>query len=235
MDDLWLALERALGLVLSLDDSLLEIVWLSLRLSLIAVCISLLIGLPFGAVLALYRFPGRRALVILVNVFMGLPPVVVGLFVYILLSRSGPFGVFSLLFTPTAMVIAQVILIVPIVTAISRQILEELYMEYEELLDSLGVSMSRRIMTLLWDARFSLATAGLAGFGRATSEVGAVMIVGGNIDHLTRVMTTAIALEARKGDLVMALALGVVLLCLALAINLITYYVTETTRKHHAL
>ncbi len=233
MNDLWQAFFKAISLVVTLDDKLLEIVFLSLRLSLSAVGIALLIALPLGAVLALTKFPGRRVFIIIVNVFMGLPPVVVGLFVYLLLSRSGPFGVFGLLFTPTAMIIAQVILVVPIVTAITRQVLEELHLEYDELLRSLDVPWYRKVTALVWDARFSLTTAALAGFGRAISEVGAVMIVGGNIDHLTRVMTTAIALEARKGDLVMALALGLVLLTVALAINLFAYSITETVKRRH--
>ncbi|WP_085906880.1 ABC transporter permease [Kiloniella majae] len=233
MNDLWQAFFKAISLVVTLDDKLLEIVFLSLRLSLSAMGIALLIALPLGAVLALTKFPGRRILVIVINVFMGLPPVVVGLFVYLLLSRSGPFGVFGLLFTPTAMIIAQVILVVPIVTAITRQVLEELHLEYDELLRSLDVPWYRKVTALVWDARFSLTTAALAGFGRAISEVGAVMIVGGNIDHLTRVMTTAIALEARKGDLVMALALGLVLLAVALGINLFAYSITETVKRRH--
>ncbi|WP_085902654.1 ABC transporter permease [Kiloniella majae] len=233
MNDLWQAFFKAISLVVTLDDKLLEIVFLSLRLSLSAVGIALFIALPLGAVLALTKFPGRRILVIIINVFMGLPPVVVGLFVYLLLSRSGPFGVFGLLFTPTAMIIAQVILVVPIVTAITRQVLEELHLEYDELLRSLDVPWYRKVTALVWDARFSLTTAALAGFGRAISEVGAVMIVGGNIDHLTRVMTTAIALEARKGDLVMALALGLVLLAVALGINLFAYSITETVKRRH--
>ncbi|MFD2207066.1 ABC transporter permease [Kiloniella antarctica] len=231
MDDLWQAFFKAISLVFTLDEQLLEIVWLSLRLSLSAVGIALIIGLPLGAILALTRFPGRRFLNIIVNVLMGLPPVVVGLFVYLLLSRSGPFGVMGLLFTPTAMIMAQVILVVPIVTAISRQVLEELYGEYDELLRSLDASWFRRITALIWDAKFSLTTAGLAGFGRAVSEVGAVMIVGGNIDHLTRVMTTAIALEARKGDLIMALSLGIVLMSVALGVNLIAYCITESAKR----
>ncbi|WP_420546800.1 ABC transporter permease [Curvivirga sp.] len=234
MNDIWEALIKAVSLVLTLDTDLLEIVGLSLQLSLTAVGISLLIGLPLAALLALTKFPGRKILIVATNVFMGLPPVVVGLMVYVILSRSGPLGVLGLLFTPTAMVIAQVILVVPIVTAISRQVLEDYHQEYDELLTSLGVSKRRRISALLWDARFALTTAGLAGFGRAASEVGAVMIVGGNIDHLTRVMTTAIALESRKGDLVMALALGIVLITLALGINLAAYLITETAKRRYA-
>ncbi|MTI10672.1 ABC transporter permease [Curvivirga aplysinae] len=234
MNDIWEALLKAVSLVLTLDTDLLEIVGLSLQLSLTAVGISLLIGLPLAALLALTKFPGRKILIVATNVFMGLPPVVVGLIVYVILSRSGPLGVLGLLFTPTAMVIAQVILVIPIVTAISRQVLEDYHQEYDELLTSLGVSKMRRISALLWDARFALTTAGLAGFGRAASEVGAVMIVGGNIDHLTRVMTTAIALESRKGDLVMALALGIVLITLALGINLAAYLITETAKRRYA-
>ena len=235
MEDLLQALYKAVSLVLSFDGALLEIVGLSLKVSLIAVAISMLISLPLGAALALCNFPGRRFLIVTMNVFMGLPPVVVGLFVYLLLSRSGPFGVFGLLFTPTAMIIAQIILVVPIITVMTRQVLEQLHCEYDDLLSSLDASWYRRITALLWDARFSLSTAGLAGFGRATSEVGAVMIVGGNIDHLTRVMTTAIALESSKGDLVMALGLGIILISLALAINLLAYFLTETARKRYAL
>ncbi|MDX1737997.1 MAG: ABC transporter permease, partial [Alphaproteobacteria bacterium] len=187
-----------------------------------------------AALLALTRFPGRKAIIITVNVFMGLPPVVVGLIVYILLSRAGPFGVLGLLFTPTAMVIAQVILVTPIITGISRSVLEDLHNEYNDLLTSLGASWHKRICALLWDGRYSLTTAGLAGFGRAASEVGAVMIVGGNIEHLTRVMTTAIALESRKGDLPMALALGIILIFLALGINLIAYLVTDFAKRRYA-
>ena len=235
MEDLWQALIKGCSLIISFDSALFEIVWLSLQISLVAVAVSLLVSLPLGAVLALCRFPGRQFLIVMMNVFMGLPPVVVGLFVYLILSRNGPFGVFGLLFTPSAMVIAQVILVVPIITVITRQVLEELHTEYNDLLTSLDASWHRRIITLLWDARFSLTTAGLAGFGRATSEVGAVMIVGGNIDHLTRVMTTAIALEARKGDLVMAMALGLVLILLAMTINFLAYSINETTRRRYTL
>lgn len=234
MDDIWQALSLAISLVIELDPDLLEIVSLSLRLSLTAVLVALCIGLPLAAVLALITFPGRKVFIVSINVFMGLPPVVVGLFVYLLLSHSGPLGVLNLLFTPTAMVIAQVILVTPIVTGISRQVLSELNEEYEELFNSLCASKPRRIMALLWDARFSLTTAGLAGFGRAASEVGAVMIVGGNIDHLTRVMTTAIALESRKGDLEMALALGIILICLSLGVNLMAYLITENAKRRYA-
>lgn len=211
----WMAFE----LVVSADPDLYEIVLLSLKVSLIALFFACLIGLPIGATLAISHFRGRGAVLIAVNALMGLPPVVVGLIVYMMLSRSGPFGVFGLLYSPTAMIIAQMVLITPIIIALSRQVIEDLNEEYSELLASLSANLWERITTLLWDARFSLLTVALAGFGRAIAEVGAVMIVGGNIDHLTRVMTTAIALETSKGDLALALALGVVLLVLALSVN----------------
>ncbi len=209
----------ALGLVLSGNAELLEIITLSLRVSLTAMVIACAIGFPLGAGLAVARFRGRNAALIVLNALMGLPPVVVGLLVYIHLSRSGPFGWLGLLYTPTAMIIAQVILITPIVAALSRQVLEDLNTEYAELFRSLSVSTRTAVGALIWDARYSLLTVALAGFGRAVAEVGAVIIVGGNIDHLTRVMTTAIALETSKGDLALALALGIVLLSIALAIN----------------
>ena len=221
----------AIYLLTSADNELLIIVGLSLWVSLIAVLIATLIGMPLGAASALFKFPGRKILIVILNALMGLPPVVVGLFVYMLLSRSGPFGVLGLLFSPTAMIIAQTILVIPIISALSRQIIDDLWAEYAEQLISLGASPIRRMMTLLWDGRFSLLTAVLAGFGRATAEVGAVMIVGGNIDHLTRVMTTAIALETSKGELAIALALGVVLLALALIVNgLVTAVRTRASR-----
>lgn len=219
MSDFSAALATAASLILNLDGDLVEIVLLSLRVTLGAVAISALLGLPLGAALALRRFPGRGAVVVVVNTLMGLPPVVVGLIVYLLLSRAGPLGVFGLLFTPSAMVIAQVLLIVPIIVALTRQTVEDLWHEYEEQLRSLGVKPLQAVGTLLWDGRFSLVTALLAGFGRASAEVGAVMIVGGNIDHVTRVMTTAIALEVSKGDLALALALGLILMMLSLAVN----------------
>jgi tungstate transport system permease protein len=201
------------------DNQLLAIVLLSLRVSLSATLLACLIGMPLGALLAVGRFPGRRTLIVLFNGLMGLPPVVVGLIVYLLLSRAGPLGQFGLLFTPTAMVIAQTVLIVPIVAALSRQVIEDAWREYREQLRSLGASRLRAARTLLWDGRFSLTTAGLAGFGRAVAEVGAVMIVGGNIDGVTRVMTTTIALETSKGDLPLALALGMILIAVVLLIN----------------
>ncbi len=219
MNDLIQSVGEALRLLTSLDPDLLEIVGLSLRVSLSAVALAALIGLPLGAAIALFRFPGRQALVVLLNALMGLPPVVVGLVVYLMLSRSGPLGVLGLLFTPGAMIAAQVILVLPIVAALTRQAMEDLWSEYEEQLRSLGSTTARAIPTLLWDGRFTLLTGILAGFGRASAEVGAVMIVGGNIDHVTRVMTTAIALETSKGDLPLALGLGIVLLTLTILVN----------------
>ena len=209
----------ATGLVAHLDPKLIEIVALSLRVSLTATVLAACIGLPLGAALAVGKFPGRRALTVVVNACMGLPPVVVGLAVYLLLSRSGPLGVFGILFTPAAMIVAQTILITPIIAALSRQIVADAWSEYREQLVSLGAGTAGAVLTLLWDTRFSLATVMLAGFGRAVAEVGAVMIVGGNIDGVTRVMTTTIALETSKGDLPLALALGLVLIALVLLVN----------------
>jgi tungstate transport system permease protein len=213
------AFSLAIWLVLSADADLLEIIALSLRVSLTATALACLIGLPLGAVVAVSRFRGRNAVLIVMNALMGLPPVVVGLLVYLQLSRSGPLGFLGLLYTPTAMIIAQTILIVPIVAALSRQVLEDLHNEYAEQFRSLCLSRWQSMQALLWDARYSIITVSLAGFGRAVAEVGAVIIVGGNIDHLTRVMTTAIALETSKGELALALALGIVLLALALGVN----------------
>ncbi len=209
----------ALGLILSADGDLLEIVALSLRVSLTAVMLAALIGLPLGAALAVYRFPGRGALVALVNALMGLPPVVVGLVVYLTFSASGPLGVLGFLYTPAAMIVAQTVLVTPIIAALSRSTLGDLLGEYDETLHVLGASRLDVIKTLLWDGRFSLATALLAGLGRALAEVGAVMLVGGNIDHVTRVMTTAIALETSRGALPLALGLGMVLLMITLVLN----------------
>jgi tungstate transport system permease protein len=219
MQDIGAAFALAFKLIVAGDSDLAEIVLLSLEISLSAVILAALIGLPLGAALALFRFPGRGALVVVLNAFMGLPPVVVGLFVYLMLSRAGPLGELGLLFTPTAMVIAQTILVTPIIAALTRQTVEDLYVEYREQLQSLGVGPLRAIPTLLWDGRFSLLTAVLAGFGRAAAEVGAVIIVGGNINHVTRVMTTTIALETSKGYLGLALGLGFVLLLIVVAVN----------------
>ena len=213
------ALQLALQLVLSGDADLVEIVLLSVQVSITASVVALLIGLPIGALVAVARFPGRSAVLVVMNALMGLPPVVVGLLVYLHLSRSGPLGFLGLLYTPTAMIIAQTILITPIVAALSRQLIEDLHAEYAPLFRSLCLTRLQTMRALLWDARYSLITVGLAGFGRAVAEVGAVIIVGGNIDHLTRVMTTAIALETSKGELALALALGMILLVLALLVN----------------
>jgi tungstate transport system permease protein len=224
--DLLEAFETAFRLLLSFDAGLLEIVGLSLRVSLTALGLATVVGLPLGGALAVFRFRGRGVAVVALNTMMGLPPVVVGLLVYLALSRSGPLGGWGLLFTPSAMVIAQFLLITPIVASLARQVIADLWVEYEEQLRSLGATSSRALPTLLWDARQSLLTAVLAGFGRAIAEVGAVIIVGGNIAHVTRVMTTAIALETSKGDLPLALALGIVLLLLSMAINAIASVLT---------
>ncbi|MBZ9959600.1 ABC transporter permease [Mesorhizobium sp. B2-4-2] len=201
------------------DATLFAIVRLSLAVSLSAVAIAMVAGLPLGAIIALARFPGHSAIVVLLNGFMGLPPVVVGLTVYLLLSRSGPLGEFGLLFTPAAMVIAQALLVLPIIAALTRQTVEDLWREYREELTAMQVGPAGLVATLLWDGRFSLVTALLAGFGRAAAEVGTVMIVGGNIDGFTRTMTTAIALETSKGNLPLAMGLGLMLIFLILLIN----------------
>ncbi len=219
MQDFGQAFSLAFTLVFTADADLLEIIGLSLRVSLTAVVISCAMGLPVGATVAMARFPGRHGVLVLMNALMGLPPVVVGLMVYLTLSNAGPLGWLQLLYTPTAMIIAQAILITPIVAALSREVIEQLHDEYDEQFRSLCVPLRVAIGALLWDARYSLLTVALAGFGRAVAEVGAVIIVGGNINHLTRVMTTAIALETAKGDLALALALGLVLIALALTVN----------------
>jgi tungstate transport system permease protein len=213
------AFRLAFGLVLEGNRDLVEIIALSLRVSLSALLISCIFGFALGTLVAVTRFPGRGLAIVSFNTLMGLPPVVVGLLVYLSLSRAGPLGTLGLLYTPTAMIIAQAILITPIIAALSRQIIEDLFLEYDELFRSLGLSVPAMMSALLWDARYSLITVALAGFGRAIAEVGAVMIVGGNIDHLTRVMTTAIALETSKGDLALALALGIVLLTISMLVN----------------
>ena len=219
MHDLGDAFRLAAGLILSGDADLAEIVALSLRVSLTATLIACAVGIPTGALLATARFPGRGAAIVVLNALMGLPPVVVGLMVYVALSRAGPLGVFGLLYTPAAMIVAQTILIAPIVAALSRQTLEDLHGEYDEQFRSLGLSRGQTVTALIVDGRFALVTAALAGFGRAVAEVGAVMIVGGNIDHLTRTMTTAITLETSRGNLALALALGLVLMAIALGVN----------------
>jgi len=233
MSEITQAFGVAGAMILSFDSKLFEIVLLSLRVSLTAVAIASVIGLPLGAAIAVNRFTGRRALIVVLNALMGLPPVVVGLLVYLLLSRAGPLGELGILFTPSAMVVAQTILILPIVAALSRQVVEDTWQEYQEQLRSLGAGPVTSAMTLLQDARFSLVTIVLAGFGRAAAEVGAVMIVGGNIDGVTRVMTTAIALETSKGDLPLALGLGIILLALVLALNATAYWVKEAAQRHY--
>jgi tungstate transport system permease protein len=213
----------ALQLVLGGDAALYAIVALSLYVSVCAVMLAALVALPFGAFLALVKFPGRTFVVVVINAFMGLPPVVVGLAVYLLLSRSGPLGSFGILFTPRAMIIAQALLVMPIIAALTRQTIEDLWAEYREELTALRISPARRVTTLLWDARFSLVTTLLAGFGRAAAEVGTVMVVGGNIDGFTRTMTTAIALETSKGDLPLAMGLGMVLITLIIGVNALAW------------
>jgi tungstate transport system permease protein len=219
MQDFGEAFQLAFRLVFEADTDLLEIVGLSLKVSVSAVAIACFVGLPVGALIAMHRFRGRTAVIVMLNALMGLPPVVVGLLIYLLLSNAGPLGWLRLLYTPAAMIIAQAVLITPIVAALSREVLEQLHDEYAEQFRSLCVPTGTATGALLWDARYSLLTVALAGFGRAVAEVGAVIIVGGNIDHLTRVMTTAIALETSKGDLALALALGIVLIVIALAVN----------------
>lgn len=227
------SLRGAVALIASGDATLASIVMLSLAVSLCAVVLATLVGMPLGSALAVARFPGRRGLVVVLNALMGLPPVVVGLVVYLLLSRAGPLGELGLLFTPQAMVIAQTILILPIIAALTRQAVEDAWREYEEQLRSLGAQGMRAALTLLWDIRFSLLTAVLAGLGRASAEVGAVMIVGGNIDGVTRVMTTTIALETSKGDLPLALSLGIVLITIVLLINAGAYGLKELAQRRY--
>jgi tungstate transport system permease protein len=213
----------ALQLVLSGDPALFAIVKLALIVSLSAVLFAAVIGVPFGALIALTRFPGREAVIVVLNAMMGLPPVVIGLAVYLALSRSGPLGSWGILFTPLAMIAAQTVLVAPIVAALARQTIEDLWLEYRDELTAMNVGPLRRIATLIWDARFSLVTALLAGFGRAAAEVGAVIIVGGNIDGFTRTMTTAIALETSKGNLPLAIGLGLVLMAIVLIVNALAW------------
>ena len=235
MQDLGNAFGNAFHLLIALDPDLVEIVALSLQVSLGAVLIAAIAGLPLGAAIAVRRFRGRGAVIVVLNALMGLPPVVVGLFVYLLLSRAGPLGTLGLLYTPSAMVIAQAVLVAPIIAAVSRQLIEDLKEEYDEQLRALGIGPGRMIATLLWDARFSLLTALLAGYGRAVAEVGAVIIVGGNINHATRVMTTTIALETSKGNLSLALGLGIILVAITVAVNALAMGLRATAvRSAHA-
>ncbi len=231
MVDLWQGLSQAFWLVITADETLVEIALRSLRITLSALVLACLIALPLAAFLAVRRFRYRRFVIAVLNALMGLPPVVVGLVVYILLSRSGPLGALGLLFTPTAMIIAQMIIIVPLIASIAHQSLRDLWHDYHDLLISMNVTQTQKMMTLLWDARRALLTAALAGFGRGIGEVGAIMIVGGNIDNVTRVLTTAIALETGKGQFSLALALGFVLIALALAVNLAIHGLSRTERE----
>ena len=231
MNDIWSGLLAAIELVITLDADLVEITLRSLQVSLSALVIASALGLPFGTWLAIRRFRFRRATIAVLNALMGLPPVVVGLIVYLLLSRSGPFGVLDLLFTPAAMIIAQVIIITPLIASIAHQAMRELWVDYHDLLISLNTTSRQRVATLIWDGRRALLTGALAGFGRAIGEVGAIMIVGGNIDHATRVLTTAIALETGKGDFALALGLGFVLIALALLVNFATHIGSRTARS----
>ena len=231
MNDLVGGVAEAIRLIFSFDPDLWAITLRSLQVTLTAVAVAALIGVPIGAWLAISRYRFRRATIALLNALMGLPPVVVGLVVYILLSRAGPFGVFNLLFTPTAMIIAQVIIVTPLIASISHQAIRDLWADYHDLLISLNTSKRQRILTLVYDARRSLLTATLAGFGRAIGEVGAIMIVGGNIDNVTRVLTTAIALETSKGNFALALGLGFILIALAILVNLAMHWISRTERE----
>jgi tungstate transport system permease protein len=233
MSDIPASFALALRLVTGGDAGLWDIVVLSLEVSLASALVACALGLPLGGLVAACRFPGRRGAIVLLNALLGLPSVVVGLVVYLMLSRAGPLGELGILFTPAAIVVAQSILVLPVVAALARQFVEDAWDEYREQLTSLGVSAPRAVPTLLWDLRYSLLTVVLLGFGRAASEVGAVMIVGGNIDGVTRVMTTAIALETSKGDLPLALGLGVVLISVVLALNAAAYALREWSARRH--
>jgi len=231
MVDLWDGLTQAFWLVFTLDAELAEIAIRSLYVTLTALVIASVIAFPLAAFLAVRRFRYRRVIIAVLNALMGLPPVVVGLIVYVLLSRSGPLGVLGLLFTPTAMIVAQVVIIVPLIASIAHQSLRDLWQEYHDLLISMNVTQMQKMRTLIWDARRALLTATLAGFGRGIGEVGAIMIVGGNIDNVTRVLTTAIALETGKGAFGLALALGFVLIALTIAVNLMIHWLSQTERE----
>jgi len=223
--------DSALDLILAGDPALFAIVWLSLIVSLSAVFMAALIGMPVGALLALTRFNGREGVIVLFNALMGLPPVVAGLGVYLLLSRSGPLGSLGILFTPSAMIMAQTILVTPIIAALGRQIIEDLWAEYQDELAAMNVGPMARLATLIWEARFGLVVALLAGFGRAAAEVGAIIIVGGNIDGYTRTMTTAIALETSKGDLNLAMSLGAVLIAIVMTVNALAWFARRAGEK----
>jgi len=230
MDEILSGTLQAAKLIVTFDGDLYEIIFLSLRVTLSAVVIASVLGLPLGAWLAVNRFRHRRSVIAVLNALMGLPPVVVGLFVYMMLSRAGPFGVLGLLFTPTAMIIAQAIIVTPLIASISHQTIRDLWADYHDLLISLNASRLQRMAALLWDGRRALLTAMLAGFGRAVGEVGAIMIVGGNIEHATRVLTTAIALETGRGDFAFAMGLGMVLISLSVLVNLLIHSLSRTER-----
>lgn len=231
MDEIFQGMREAGWLIITLDPDLMEIIFLSLKVTLSAVVIASVMGLPMGAWLAVNRFRHRRSVIAILNALMGLPPVVVGLFVYMMLSRAGPFGRMGLLFTPSAMIIAQVLIITPLIASISHQTIRDLWAEYHDLLISLNATRGQRISSLLWDGRRALLTAMLAGFGRAVGEVGAIMIVGGNIEHATRVLTTAIALETGRGDFAFAMGLGMVLIGMAVVVNLAIHTLSGTERS----
>ena len=231
MQDFAASFYEAIRLLLGLNSSLLEIVWLSLRVSLTAVAVAAIIGLPLGAFLAVSRFPGRALVIVTITALMGLPPVVVGLVVYLLLSNAGALGPLQLLYTPTAMIIAQSVLVLPIIAALTRQTIEDLHVEYRDQLVLFGLGSLARLRTLLWEGRYSLLTTLLAGFGRAIAEVGAVIIVGGNINHVTRVMTTTIALETSRGNLALALGLGIILVILAFAVNALVFVLRAAAER----
>ena len=231
MSELWEGITQAFWLIVTLDADLVEITLRSLQVTMSALVIACVIALPLAAVLSVRRFPFRRITIAVLNALMGLPPVVVGLIVYVLLSRAGPFGVLGLLFTPTAMIIAQVVIIVPLIASVAHQSLRDLWAEYHDLLISMNATQGQRIKTILWDSRRALLTAALAGFGRGIGEVGAIMVVGGNIDHATRVLTTAIALETGRGNFALALGLGFVLIALAIAVNLTIHWLSHTERE----
>ena len=233
MPDILASFALAFRLIAGGDAELWRIVALSIEVSLASALAACALGLPIGALVAMEEFPARRIVIVLLNSLLGLPSVVVGLVVYLLLSRAGPLGSLGILFTPKAIVVAQTLLVLPIVAALARQLVDDAWREYREQFNSLGVTATRAVPTLLWDLRYSLLTVVLAGFGRAASEVGAVMIVGGNIDGVTRVMTTSIALETSKGDLPLALGLGFILLATVLALNAAAYTIGEWSAKHH--
>lgn len=231
MDDFQNSFVQAFALIWRMDPQLIEIISLSLRVTLTAVSIACAIGLPLGALVAVSRFPGRNAVIVLLNSLMGFPPVVLGLLLYLIFSASGPLGFLQFLYTPTVMIVAQCVMVIPIVAALTRQVIEDLLGEYDETLRSLNATRFQTLTTLLWDARYSLLTGALAGLGRALAEVGAVIIVGGNIDHVTRVMTTAIALETSKGDLALALGLGIILFSLSVLVNAGLYALKQAAQR----